>query len=195
MKKFHASGYERACVLDFVDYPLNNRWWLEDEFARIRGMEDPSERVRRLELIASWEEAREGNFYDDVGNVAKSPHLQKALEHPTYAWWNNGFSRARLSFQVYMSRPRLRYEGLDGGATYRIRLTGYGEALLEVDGQRIRPTRYEKESGGFKEFPIPHELTAKGWIHVTFADPGEQHLNWRYRSRISDIWLLSDKNT
>ncbi len=26
--KYNASGYERGCVLDFIDYPLNNRWWL-----------------------------------------------------------------------------------------------------------------------------------------------------------------------
>ena len=34
--KYYASGEERGAVLDFVDYPLNNRWWLEDEFKKIR---------------------------------------------------------------------------------------------------------------------------------------------------------------
>ena len=36
--KYHASGAERGAVLDFVDIPLNNRWWLEDEFTKIRAL-------------------------------------------------------------------------------------------------------------------------------------------------------------
>ncbi len=36
VKRFQASESERGCVLDFVDYPLNNRWWLEDQFTQIR---------------------------------------------------------------------------------------------------------------------------------------------------------------
>ena len=29
VERYGASGAERGCVLDFVDYPLNNRWWLK----------------------------------------------------------------------------------------------------------------------------------------------------------------------
>ena len=35
MSRYKASGAERGCILDFVDYPLNSRWWLEDEFKAI----------------------------------------------------------------------------------------------------------------------------------------------------------------
>ena len=38
--KYHGSGYERGCVMDFINYPLNNRWWLEDQFDRIAKMTD-----------------------------------------------------------------------------------------------------------------------------------------------------------
>jgi hypothetical protein len=38
VKKYNASGEERGAILDFLDYPLNNRWWLSDEFAKIRKM-------------------------------------------------------------------------------------------------------------------------------------------------------------
>ena len=34
--KYYAIGEERGAVLDFVDLPLNNRWWLEDQFKSIR---------------------------------------------------------------------------------------------------------------------------------------------------------------
>ena len=39
--KYHASGAERGAILDFIDFPLNNRWWMEDELEKI------SETLRR----------------------------------------------------------------------------------------------------------------------------------------------------
>ena len=36
--KYHGSGFERGCMMDFVNYPLNDRWWLEDQFDRIAKM-------------------------------------------------------------------------------------------------------------------------------------------------------------
>ena len=73
VKKYQASGPERGAILDYIDYPLNNRWWLEDEFAKIRVMDSEQEKLKRLEEISSWENPGPGCFYDDVGNVAKSP--------------------------------------------------------------------------------------------------------------------------
>ena len=43
VKKYNASGAERGAILDFLDYPLNNRWWLADEFAKIRQMKSEQE--------------------------------------------------------------------------------------------------------------------------------------------------------
>ena len=37
-RQHQASGYERGAILDFVDHPLNNRWWLEDQFAAVRAL-------------------------------------------------------------------------------------------------------------------------------------------------------------
>ncbi len=80
VEKYHASGAERGAVLDFVDNPLNNRWWLEDEFKKVRAMaSEPEKRARLLEL-AAWENPGAGSFYDDVGNVARSPHVDGDAE-------------------------------------------------------------------------------------------------------------------
>jgi len=73
--KYHAKNPERGAILDWVDRPLNNRWWLEDEFPRITKMGTEQEKVARLKTIANWEDPGPGGFYDDVGNVAKSPHV------------------------------------------------------------------------------------------------------------------------
>jgi hypothetical protein len=189
--KYHASGYERGCVLDFLNHPLNNRWWLEDEFSKIREMTDEREKMERIEIIRTWENPGPGSFYDDVGNISKMPNVQRGwYPSPGHAWWDSGFSRTRLSSQVYMSLPKLTYENLDPEASYTARVAGFQEALLEVNGERIPPTVYEKGEGQSKVFPIPRRLTKEGSLEITFARPDEQHLNWRHRSRISDVWLL-----
>ncbi len=72
---YQASGYERGAVLDFVDHPLNNCWWLEDEFARICKLSTEADKLKQLELIRTWENPGPGSFYDEVGNIAKSPHV------------------------------------------------------------------------------------------------------------------------
>jgi len=189
--RYHASGSERGCVLDFLRYPLNNRWWLEDEFAKIRQMTSEEEKRSRLEVIRTWENPGPGSFYDDVGNVANSPHVDPLYNLGIgFAWWDRGYSRTRLSSQTYINRPKLRYENLDPNGNYLIRVAGFGEALLEVNGERIQPTLYNKGEGQFKEFPVPKRLLKDGVIEVTFAKPDEDHLNWRHRSRVSDVWLL-----
>ncbi|MCF6334038.1 MAG: hypothetical protein L3J11_12210, partial [Draconibacterium sp.] len=67
--KYQASGYERGCVLDFIDYPLNNRWWLEDEFKKIRKMKTEPEKLARLEFIRTYENPGEGSFYDNISSA------------------------------------------------------------------------------------------------------------------------------
>ncbi len=191
VSRYHASGPERGCVLDFLDHPLNNRWWLEDQFHRIQEMGSEEEKLARLKVIAAWENPGPGSLYDDVGNTRKMPHVERGwYPSPGYAWWDGGMSRTRLSSQIYMGRPTLNYDNVDPEGQYTIRVAGFGEALLEVNGIRVKPTIYNKEEGQFKEFPIPKELLAKGEITVTFARPDEAHLNWRHRSRVSDVWLL-----
>lgn len=202
VKKYHASGEERGAILDFVEYPLNNRWWLEDEFAKIRKMKTEKQKIARLQAIRTWEHPGPGSFYDDLGNVARSPHVVRGeglntdpeMErnpNPGYWWWDNGFSRARLSWQVTMDWPlAVAYENLDVNANYVVRMTGYGQALTKMNGQRVQPTLYGKGLGEMKEFPVPEEIVKSGHLKVTWDIPDEHRLNWRQQSRIAEIWLL-----
>jgi hypothetical protein len=194
VEKYHASGAERGAVLDFVDNPLNNRWWLEDQFARIRKMPGEAEKVKRLRELAEWESPGEGSFYDDLGNIAKMPHVKRGEgeDHdPLYWWWDNGKSRARLSWQVTMWPKAMVYEGLDPKVKYLVRTSGYGQALLKIDGGRVRPTIDGREMGEFKEFPVPAGCLVDGRLELTWDRAGdEEHLNWRQKSRLAEVWLL-----
>ncbi|CAG5018811.1 hypothetical protein DYBT9275_06076 [Dyadobacter sp. CECT 9275] len=182
---------ERGVVMDFVDYPLNNRWWLTDEFERIRKITDPDQQLAELKKIVTWENPGPGSYYDDISSVSKGPRVKTISDDATdVAWWDNGKSRKRLSSQLFQREPELDYENLDPQARYRIRVCGYGDALLRVDGKRLAPVLYNKEQDSFKEWIVPLSLTQDGKISVTFDGPEESELNWRKNSKISDIWLL-----
>jgi len=193
VKRYNASGPERGCVLDFIDYPLNNRWWLEDEFNKIRKMPTEQEKLARLETISCWDNPGPGSFYDNISDISQSPHvLTQTRKSYGYAWWDQGMSRKRLSTQLYQNQPELLYEGLDPRATYTIRIAGEGDALLRVDGERVEPLVYPKEMETWKEFHITGKYVSDGRIKITFDEPEESHLNWRYQSKICDIWLLKN---
>lgn len=193
--QYQAKGYERGAVLDFVDYPLNNRWWIQDQLRRVDSINNADMAVQQLQRMAGWENPGAGSYYDDVSSIAKGPRVQTLSDDATdIAWWDNGFSRKRLSSQTYQKCPRLEYNNLNPAGKYIIRVCGYGDALLRVDGRRLEPLNYSREADGFKEWIVPSALTADGKIEVSFDEPEESHLNWRLQSRISDIWLLKQGN-
>ena len=191
VKKYGASGEERGAILDFVDHPLNNRWWYEDQFGMIRKMPTEEAKKARLKIIREWETPGPGSYYDDVSNIANSPHVRSTVEDATdFAWWDNGMSRRRLSTQVFQYEPVLEYRHLDPDGRYLIRVSGYGDALIRVDGERLEPVVYNKAYETFKEFVVPGRLVGDMEIRVTFDKPEESRLNWRQYSKVSDVWLI-----
>lgn len=205
VEKYHACGSERGCVLDFVNYPLNNRWWLEDELAKVRKMSSESEKVARLETLAKWENPGPGSFYDDIGNVAKSPHEARNeklaaplldmdnMALPGVMFWvgDNPLARARQSWFSDEAWPTaLVYRALDPEADYLVRTTGCGDCLLRVNGVRLAPTLDGRKVGEIKDFPVPRGLFRDGNITLTFDPTFEPNLNWRVQSRLTEIWLI-----
>jgi len=199
VEKYYASGAERGAVLDFAGYPLNNRWWLEDEFKQVRGLSSEEEKIKRLKEIATWENPGPGSYYDDIGNDWKSPHVigdaeasaESRAPEPMFWWWDNGKSRARLSWQTTMWPARMEYEGLDPDGTYLVRSSGYGRVRLRINGRLIEPSLDGKEMGEFKEFPVPADLVRDRRLVLVWERPtDEEHLNWRRRSRLAEVWVL-----
>lgn len=204
--KYHASGAERGAFLDFVDYPLNNRWWLEDEFEKVRAMSSETEKRDRLIQIATWETPAFGGYYDDVGNTARSPHVKRsdfvftepgeeAHPEPILWWWDNGMSRARLSWQTSMNYPEaVVYEGLDPDAAYTVRCGGYGKFLLRIDGEPVFDAAPQTfEMGELQDFTVPAKYLEDRKLVLTWDYPTDEgHLNWRQHSRLAEVWLLKE---
>jgi len=188
---YQASNSQRGCILDFVNYPLNNRWWLADEFKKIRAMKSEEEKLARLEIIRTWENPGEGNYYDNISNIETGPRVKTtSYDACDVAWWDDGYSRARLSSQLFQWEPVLEYENLDFNGCYLIRVCGLGEALIRADGERLEPILYQRGFGEFKEFIVPRSITQDGKMRVSFDRPEESHLNWKQFSFISDVWLI-----
>ena len=200
--RYKASGTERGAVLDFLQHPLNNRWWLEDEFAKVLALPDESARVARLETLARWESPGPGSTYDDLGNIAKSPHVRRARagatppglhEGPTphFTWESEGRSRKRLSWQTSLRWPlAIVYEHVDPAAAYVVRLNGNGEVRLRINGVAATARRHGTTLGEFKEYVVPVEAVRSRRISLTFDDIDESDRNWRQHSRVHEVWLL-----
>ncbi|MCK4822330.1 hypothetical protein KA005_41590, partial [bacterium] len=191
VQKYQASNSQRGCILDFVNYPLNNRWWLEDEFEKTKKMAGEKEKLVRLETIRMWENPGHGSYYDNVSNIETGTRVLTTIyDACDVAWWDAGYSRARLSSQLFQTEPILEYENLDFNGRYILRVSGMGDALVRTDGERLEPVIYNKGIGEFKEFVIPKHITRDGKMRLTFDRPEESHLNWKKYSHISDVWLI-----
>jgi hypothetical protein len=202
VEKYHASGVERGAVLDLLDIPLNDRWWIEDEFAKIRKLGSEEDKCAQLDRIRTWERPFPGALYDDIGNVAKSPHVIRGEgtntdpnnnrnPNPDAMWWEEGRTRARRSWVTYMDWPLgLRYDGLDPKAGYVVRTTGNGDCLLRINGIRMQPVVDGREMGELKEFPVPRQSYEDGSMVLTFDRPYEPGINWRHASRLTEVWLI-----
>jgi len=218
VKRFHASETERGCVPDFVDYPLNNRWWLEDEFTTILKMPSEPAKVARLDVLAHWEHPGPGSYYDDIGDLAKSPHLVRGPElntdplvpvrgtaFPGLVWDQGGYSRLRLSWQGSMRLGQMLYENIDPDGQYTIRVNGRGEMSLYVNQKKVEPaSESEKPRPGgdavpprqrfvpeFTDFPIPRELLKDGRILVDWSDPNAPRgPQPRFGTYVTEVWLL-----
>jgi len=201
--KYNASGGERGASLDYIDIPLNNRWWLEDQFQKIQQLGSEEEKKEKLKLIGFWENPGEGSFYDDVGNTAKSPHIKRCEVHytnpaeeawpePTLWWLDNGKSRNRIAWISSLEIGEALYQGLDPTAKYVLRISGFGKPNIKIDGKELDNSDIKgMELGEWQEFVIPEECVQDMEITVKWSIPIEDiHKNWRQQSRVCEMWLL-----
>jgi hypothetical protein len=153
-------------------------------------MKSEDEKLARLEFIRTYENPGEGGFYDNISSVYAKHVTSETEDAIDYLWENDGYSRKRLSTQLFQFTPELQYNELDPNANYLIRVSGFGEAFLRANGERLKPTRYEKGFGEFKEFPLPKGLARDGKLKITFDKPDEENIGWRDQSRVCEVWIL-----
>jgi hypothetical protein len=209
--KYQASGYERGAVLDFLDYPLNDRWWLEDQFQKIATMPSRTAQLERLDVIRNWENPGEGGYYDVIGHVARSPHISKlliagdAMQHfrelpmPTQRWMREKPRPIRFAWHTYLNRvpAGITYTGLDPHARYTVKLFAQGPSPLLIDGERAPLLRIGEKYDDVteQEFEVPAKTVMDGRIVLSWARLDQSHLNWRQHHYVTDIWVIRHKPT
>lgn len=205
--KYGASGYERGCMMDYLHYPLNNRWWIEDQLAQVQRLPATEQRLEHIQRIVNWENPGPGGYYEALGHVGKSLHMVKlqnagdAMRHyhdlpmPTQRNIGPGQNKLRISFHVYQDELRpLRYHSLDPGGKYTVKLLAQRESPLEIDGQPAKKIRTGQQFDQVteQEFEVPASALADGALELTWSPLDERHLNWRMRHYVTDLWIIPD---
>lgn len=217
---YQAIGVDRGASLDTLNFPLNNRLWLEQRFARIDRMRSESSRLKGLQEILNWTDPGPGGFYDDFGNSTQQPHLLPGIglrEDPgCYTSARGDFeeeprkqkpgvlpgTNRRISWQdhaepLYDTPLEAAYTGLDPNARYRVRVVYAGDSykkqirLMANDSIQIHPYLARPKPVAPLEFALPQSATREGKLKLSwFGKPG---LGGNGRTcQISEVWLLKE---
>jgi Glycosyl hydrolase family 20, domain 2 len=211
--KYKAISTDRGATLDTVDNVLNNRGWLKAQFAEIRKNTNQSERLKQIDRILNWEDPGPGGFYDDLGNLARQPHLVRGLPYdrdPAFlqssyvghsyraerrsSWWTTAETLGDTPLQM-------RYTGLDRSAQYKIRITYAGDSpnikmRLVAQGAandkiEIHPLIAKPNPIAPIEFEIPKAATQSGELNLSWTREAALGGNGR-GNQVAEVWLIKE---
>ncbi len=208
--KYGASAIGRGASLDTADVSLNDRVWLEQEFARIGSMSDEASRLRAIAAIVHRSDPGLGGFYDDLGDPSAEPHLvrgpgfpsdpaffQSALDGVSDRTPDQGWRLSAISYAgaLYDHPLELRYTGLSAKRHYMLRIVYAGEnsttpmtltanSHYVIHGPRLRSTNPETV-----EFAVPPAATRTGTLDLQWTSPTGLGGGGR-GSQVAEVWLF-----
>jgi Glycosyl hydrolase family 20, domain 2 len=203
VERYQARNAERGAVLEFLDQPLNNRLWLEAQFDAIEAETSTDAQLARIHTILNWENPGPGGFYDDLGNAARQPHLVRqktwaedpgGVESPQEEYSKGAGPRLSTldTSQTLFGTPlRMRYEGLDNTARYRLRVVYSGRfravMRLMADGQHeIHGPMPQPATPDPVEFAVPAAATSDGVLEL------EWQLVEKRGCQVAEVWLIRE---
>ena len=207
--RYQAIGLGRGANLDAIDFALNNRVWLKQQFAQVRAMADEKSRVAGISRILEWTNPGPGGFYDDLGDTSRQPHLVAGepygqdpdfLRSPMMGFGSSPQQGARVSWftvaETLADTPlKMHYDGLDPAAKYKIRVvygngTSKAKMRLVANGNvEIHPFREKSNPIGPVEFDIPASATAGGELNLEWTKPAGGGGNGR-GVQVAEVWLI-----
>jgi hypothetical protein len=210
VKKFGASAVDRGASLDLAEVSLNDRVWLQQQFAKIRAMQDEAARLQSIQFIVHWRDPGPGGFYDDLGDPASEPHLIRGPGFPLDPLFfrsahdgiadrtpDQGWRMSQISYAgaLYDHPLELRYSGLNPAAQYKLRVVYAGEdytvpTTLIADGKFvIHGPRLRTANPETVEFALPAEATHTGALDLEWTRP--KGLGGGGRGlQIAEVWLF-----
>jgi hypothetical protein len=186
--RYKAIAVDRGASLDTLDVSLNNRVWLERQFASAH------DDAAAIDRVLNWTDPGPGGFYDDLGDLTHQPHLVRGSASLEYhAQWRKSWSTYAESF--YDEPLRMHYTGLDPAAQYRIRVVYAGDSpgrkirLMAGDGIQVHPLMLKPQPVTPVEFDIPRAATAKGELDLAWYREAGLGGNGR-GCEVAEVWLI-----
>jgi hypothetical protein len=208
---YRATSTSRGANLDSIDWPLNNRLWLKQQFSLVRRLPDEAARVKRLPALARWTDPGPGGFYDNPGQPGTQTRAKigtgwqrdpgyHTTAHAMKTWIRHGdFVHHRLAWFDHVGTlgdtPLVfTYEGLDPKADYELRVV-YGDTKLNGavrltanDRFEVHPLRKSPTPAVPQSFALPRAATSTGKIVLKWErDPALASI--RGVCHVSEIWL------
>jgi hypothetical protein len=209
VERYRAIAVGRGATLDSFETPLNNAAWLRARFDEAAALEKEDERLAAIDRIVRWTDPGPGGYYDDLGNPAQQPHLERGLpydEDPQrFKSALTGFGYRpdwRLSWMThaesFWDTPlKMRYTDLDPSAEYRLRIVYAGDVfsmnaqlrLVANDRHEIHAPLQKPSPIAPLEFDVPIEATRNGELTLTFSAPPGIGSAGR-GNQIAEVWLM-----
>jgi len=207
VEKYGAIAVGRGANLDTADVPLNDRIWLEEQFAIIRDL-PLDQQLPAIDRITRRRSPGPGGFYDDLGDLDRQPHLVRGRgveldpggwQTPLTAMGSRELNGKALPLSastwvegLYDRGIRMRYADLDRTARYRVEVVygAYergGPVRLVADGtHEIHP--FLRKPLERLVFSVPSEATADGELDLEFQpEPGRGGNG--HSLQVSEVWL------
>ncbi|MCK5862240.1 MAG: hypothetical protein KAH38_07135 [Candidatus Hydrogenedentes bacterium] len=206
---YRARNTERGAILDNIDLPLNNRFWLIKQLKEIRSMQDEGEQRTRINRLVNWESPRPGTLYDDLGHASKQSHLVRQTPWSRDPGFVHSPQEEHSSAQDKMSRTpgnrrlswidqaqtlfgtplQMHYDELDPNISYTLRVTYAGrfratmrllaDGIHEIHGPLVQPNPVWPI-----DFDIPREATSDGILDL------EWQLVQARGCQVAEVWLI-----
>ncbi len=210
--RYQAIALDRGANLDAIDFPLNDRVWLENRFREIRALSSEPERLAAIDAIVHWTDPGPGGFYDDLGDPSHQPHLVAGEPYaqdpdflksplmgfggrsPRNGWRISQYTDAETLFEQPL---RMRYNGLDPAARYKLRVVYGGDSPnvpvrlvangdIEIHGERRKGSANPPPR---LEFDLPPAATQSGTLTLEWTRPAGAGGNGR-GAQVSEVWLV-----
>lgn len=212
VEKYHAIDVVRGANLDLVDYPLNNRYWLEKQFDQIEEMDSEKNQLEKIYAILNWTNPGPGGFYDDLGDPENQPHMITNLNYEkdpnsfksSFAGLPGGYSLEfdrikdwRVSWKTYMQtifeQPlKMKYTDLDPHTQYQVKVVYIEdqEIRLRADDEFVVHDYLLPESEPSPViFDIPRKATEDGTLRLEWnIQPGG--MGPGRGCSVAEVWLV-----
>ena len=204
----------RGANLDGVDFPLNNRPWLEDRFEAIRNLPEEKARLEEIRRIVDWTNPGPGGFYVDLGGAVDQPHVVEGqgyaddpafLASPQHRYpYRKDPAPIRLSWRGFTGplndAPfRMRFTHLDPSSHYAVRIV-YSDINPQIkvrltgNGREIHPWIVKPSPRRPVEFPVPGGAIESGELLLEWRrEPGRGHSG--IGCEVSELWICKTEPT